>query len=300
MRDLTEVSVALSTWATGEIPRVRTGYKIFDGPTGGIATGEFATFMARTGVGKTWFGINVAARNPDTPALYVSLEMHDRYLLKRLAGVVTGRPTAEIEAALTKDGNSNLVNGVVERYSKLRIDDEPGLTIADLILKVEEYQDHTGDKCRLVIVDHTGLLSSFGMSEVESTRGLTKGLKQFARQMDLAVLALHQVRRGAAKSPARGEEAVQNEGHKMLHITDMEYGGEQDVDYLWGAYRPELEPALVPEWAEQRRGDMRMQFLKTRSDHPIPPTHRIGVSHFFEEASGQILEREYAGGWNHY
>ena len=69
LRDLPEVRDELYQWATSDVVRVPMGYRFFDDRTqGGMAPGQAMILLARTGVGKTWWLINVAVNNPNVVA----------------------------------------------------------------------------------------------------------------------------------------------------------------------------------------------------------------------------------------
>ena len=282
LRGLPALSDELSQWALSDIPRVPTGYEIFDSRTGGgIAPGEVMIFLARTGVGKTWFAVNVLANNPTIPSMLFSLEMHGRYILQRLAAVHQNTPTVKIEATLMRKGTANAVDQTVRDFPLLLVDDEPGLGLGDMLEMVELYGETHGEPVKLVVIDYIELIQSFGQSQQENVDRITWKLKDFARQADVAVIALHQVKRGESK------QGVQNQGHVPLAMTDARFGGEMAADYMMGMYRPSMNPKLMPEAALMGANDVRLQFLKTRTGGGI---EQFGVQHHWNPDSGKITE----------
>ena len=200
LRGLQSLSDELSQWALSDIPRVPTGYEIFDSRTsGGIAPGEVMIFLARTGVGKTWFAVNVLANNPTIPAVFFSLEMHGRYVLQRLSSVAQNVSTDQIEATLMRRGKADAVKRTVKEYPLLLLEDEPGLGLNDMLEELDLYGEVHGQKPKLVIIDYIELIKSFGQSQQENVDRITWKLKDFARRADVAVIALHQVKRGESR-----------------------------------------------------------------------------------------------------
>jgi len=282
LRDLDQVSDDLTQWATSDYARVPTGYSIFDGPTmGGIATGELMLFLARTGVGKTWFAVNVAAMTPTVPTVLISLEMHGRYLLKRLAGVHTDTPTQMIEQDLRKYGRSEAVDQTAHDFPLLAIEDDPGMGVLDISTTLDAYTEQRGVRPKMVMIDYLKLIRSFGDSEAVKVDEIAQDLKVLAREQDVGVVVLQQAKRGG------GDTGKTNDGHRPLTVTDSAYGGEYAPDYVMGMYKPSLNLALDPKTRKDMGHDMRLQFLKTRSDGELPLE---GVQHHWNRHTGKISE----------
>lgn len=292
-RNLTEVRGELIQWATGDIVRVPTGFSLIDKPTGGgPAPGELVMFIARPSVGKTWWALNVVASNPDTPTIFFSLEMHARYLLKRLAAVYTGIPTANIERALREEGWSPAIEKTVENFPKLALGDQPGLGIPDMLVACDDFADEFEARPKLIVIDFMELVRSFGMTDTESVKRLAMSLKDFAREVDSVVVVLHQVSRGAAVKRRDSDQAYVDEGHRPLTKGHAAHGGEYSADYMIGAFRPSLDPEMPAHEREARVDDFRMQFLKTRGDYPIDPHN--AVRHRWDPPTGRITELDWS------
>lgn len=282
LRNLAALSDELTQWATSDIPRVSTGYSIFDERTnGGIAPGEVALFLARSSVGKTWFVINMLNHNPSVPSIFFSLEMHGRYVLQRLAAVHTDIGTDFIENTMMERGKSEAVSQTVTSFPKLMVDDRPGMTLGDMLDACDEYEEVHGERPRLVGIDYMELIKAYGSSQMETVDKLAWAVKDFSRESDTAVVVLHQVKRGESK------KGHQNVGHMPLTMTDARFGGEMAADYVFGMYKPDLDPALSEEDREMMKSDIRLQFLKTRSGGGI---HPLGLQHFWDGRTGRISE----------
>jgi len=280
LRGLPALSDELSQWALSDIPRVPTGYDLFDLRTGGgIAPGEVMIFLARTGVGKTWFAVNVIANNPAIPTLLFSLEMHGRYILQRLAAVHQNVGTDHIEETMRRNGRANAVDQTVRDFPLLLVDDEPGLDLGEMLELTELYGETHGQPVKLVVIDYIELIKSFGQSQQENVDRITWRLKDFARQADVAVIALHQVKRGESR------HGTQNQGHIALSMTDARFGGEMAADYMMGMYRPAMNPKLAPAEADFLESDLRLQFFKTRTGGGLDP---YGTQHFWNKDTGRI------------
>lgn len=292
LQGLDSVQNDLVRWATSDISRVPTGYQVVDKPTGGgPAPGELLMFIARPGVGKTFWGLNVVANNPTTPALFVSLEMHARYMLKRLAAIHTGTPTAQIEKSLREHGWSAAVDKTVQEFPKLVFWDQPGVGLPELHQMVEDYREERQENPKLVVIDFLELLRSFGATETESVKRMAMELKNFAREEDVVVIILHQVARGTAIKRRGDEQAYVDEGHRPLTKGHAAHGGEYSADYMVGAYRPGLDPTLANIQREFVKRDFRLQLLKSRGDEEFNPNQ--AVQHDWDPATGRISEINY-------
>ena len=107
---------------------------------------------------------------------------------------------------------------------------------------LEEYAATFGQPARLAVVDYMELVRAPGMSQMESVDKLGWSLKDFARKEDIALVLLHQVKRGD-----------NNQGHQPLTMTDARFGGEMSADYVAGAFRPCLNPSLGPRLGTRPR-----------------------------------------------
>ncbi len=249
-------------------------------------------FISRTGVGKTWWGLNVLAANSDTPAIFFSLEMHSRYLLKRLAAIYTNTPTGRIEQALRQEGYSPAVDQTVEAFPMLALGDRPGVGIPDMMVAADDFAEEYGTRPKLIIVDYLELVQAFGTSEAESVKKLSMGLKNMARELDAVVVVLHQVARGVSVKRRGSDQAYVDEGHRPLTKGHAMHGGEQSADYMIGAFRPSLDPEMPAQDRARQDNDFRLQFLKTRGDYQIDPHN--AVQHHWDQPTGRITEIDWS------
>ena len=278
LRDLSQVRSELYRWATSDITRVPIGYSFFDDRThGGMAPGQAMIMLARTGVGKTWFLVNVAVNTPTVPTVMFSLEMHARYVLERVASCYTNTDTRKIEASMMDHGRSAAVELATDELSRLYIEDEPDLGLDDMSQVLEEYEERSAVRPRLVLIDYLELIRTYGSTQMDNVQGMARALKNFAREHDVALIVLHQVKRGEA-----------NAGHKPLDLTDGKFGGEESADYVLGMYKPSLNPNITQVTRDEMDNDIRLQFLKTRTGGGIQPD---GVQHRWCPATGRITSR---------
>ncbi len=277
LRDLKEVSDELARWAVSDHVRIPTGYSLFDDRTnGGMAPGQLTFLLARTGVGKTWWLINVAANTPEVPTIMFSLEMHGRYIMERIASVHTGVGTKEIETQLRAGDRCLPLERTVRDFPLLMIEDEPDIGLGDMTETINSYVELHGVQPRLILVDYLELIRAYSDNQMAKVQELARALKVFSREHDVAVVCLHQVKRGD-----------HNSGHLPLDLTDGKFGSEESADYVVGLYKPNLNPGISQELRESMDNDIRMQFLKTRTGGGIHPD---GKQHHWNGQTGKISE----------
>jgi len=257
-------------WASKEDARIQIGYPFFDSRTGGIALGEVCMFLARSGVGKTAWACNVAEMARRVPQVFFSLEMQGRFIASRIAAIHSNVPTRHIEWDLKNHGESSALDQLHRDFPFLTIVDTPGMSLRQMGEALDEAEIMwLGVKPRLIIIDYMELIKSAAMSAVEGLDGISRKLKDFARERDIAVVVLHQLNLSDAESG----------GWSPVRLRDARYGGPTAADYVLAGFRPSTKPGAYQD------GLIQMQFLKTRTDGGL---HASGVGHSFDDATLRI------------
>ena len=184
------VAVAAEMRTLTEISRITTGLAVYD-LEGGLSTGDLHALAARTRLGKTSAGLQVAhhvATILGLPTLFCSLEMSRYQILLRLRHLAS---PDEIEA------------------SEFRIVDPIGITAPDVASIVR--RSVARDGTRMAIVDHLQRIKPdpghrFARRDLE-IRDICETLANTARATGIAILALCQINREGAHG-AKGENAV--------------------------------------------------------------------------------------------
>jgi replicative DNA helicase len=126
------------------------------------------------------------------------------------------------------DGFTQAAQRVVN--SQLLIDDNSSLNLLELKNKARKVkQRHPDLSC--VIVDYLQLMTGQGETREREIAGLSRGLKQLARELALPVLALSQLNRG-----------LESRHDKRPVMADLRESGaiEQDADIIIFLYRDEV------------------------------------------------------------
>ena len=176
---------------------VPMGFAELDEPLGGLAKESLIILAARPSIGKSAFSLQVAANvaKRNVPVLYVSPEMSNDQLTKRLISMQSGVAYSK----LTKRKELSIIDikHLKEADEKIRtlplvIDDSSDQTITDLRLKARRMQSTSG--LGLLIVDYLQLLCE-GDDSKEAVTIVSKGLKAIAKDLKIPVWAVSQLSR---------------------------------------------------------------------------------------------------------
>lgn len=211
--------------------------------TGGIHRRDLTLIAARPSMGKSTVGLSVGLRLAfaGVGVGFISLEMDAEKLAARAATDIAFDWGVRIAYAdmirgnVDKDGLEALRQATrdVEKLP-LWIEDQSGLSMTDIRVKVEALimqAQQAGMALGAIIVDHIGLIrasSRYAGNRVNEIAEISAGLKQMAREHDIAVIALSQLNRALEQRP-----------DKRPQLSDLRDSGaiEQDADTIIFLYR---------------------------------------------------------------
>lgn len=237
--------------------KIRLGVPVLDRKMRGIAPGEVCEIIARAGVGKTAFLMNIisyVALNQKVPILFFSMEQPIVQVFERAAQITTEMPGAEIEdMAKRNDPNLETVfRATLMNYPNVYVVDEDFLTYEELRAFVEVAErDKIGDKVRLICIDYLGRMTGEYGSAYEVTSALAKLVKRLAKDLDVAIIYLHQTSR-AGKT---GADPV------TLDMARDSGVCEEAADFVLGLWRPDMDKAEAQKAEEE---ELRVAVLKNR------------------------------------
>ena len=219
--------------AKGGITGIPTGFKDIDDMLSGLQPSDLIILAARPSMGKTAFALNIAdyvAVEKDIPVAIFSLEMSKQQLVTRLFAM-EGRINAQnIRNGELSDAEFFDLSNVAGKIgkTKLIIDDTTAISLNELRTKCRKYKlEHD---IGLVVIDYLQLMSGNGKSEgrTQEVSEISRGLKAIARELDVPVIALSQLNRGAE---GRSD-------HRPI-LSDLRESGaiEQDADVIMFIHR---------------------------------------------------------------
>ena len=184
--------------SAGELIGYSTGIDQLDESTTGIRHGELWVLGALPGRGKTAFGIQMAANNAKrgNATVFFSLEMSRDQLFLRMLAAESSVPAAKVRNP--KWLNESQVQCLMDSTGDIRewplyVDDSASLTSEELTARAKLYIRRYGAK--LIVVDYLRLVESPGRELRERVANAANALRQLAKQENVAVLALSQLRR---------------------------------------------------------------------------------------------------------
>ena len=252
---------------------VESGLEPLDLMTDGFQRGEYCVLGARPSVGKTALALTLAMNAALKGARigFMSLEMKDTALLKRILAAQSNVSMGAIRAGLIGPRSfSDLMNAaVVMQDMKIFFGDVPNMSINDHV--AESRILRTREKIDMLIIDYIGLI---GVPQSDKPRWevfseVSQRLKSLARQLDIPVLALSQLRREAdGKRPG---------------LADLRETGsiEQDADLIMFMHREDKSndqaqgvELIVAKQRNGPTGEIKLLFDKSRMKFSIPAATR--------------------------
>jgi replicative DNA helicase len=221
-----------------------TGYVDFDELLSGLQPSNLVIVGARPSMGKTAFGLGMAANaalEAQRPVLFFSLEMGHLELTQRMlcsdAKVDSQRMR---NGSLSEDDWPKITRAVGKLgEAPIWIDDNPNLTVMEIRAKARRLKSRLGD-LGLIVVDYLQLMSGRGNAEnrqVEVSE-MSRGLKILARELETPIVALSQLSR-----------ALESRTDKRPMLADLRESGsiEQDADVVAFLYRDEVYNPESPD-----------------------------------------------------
>ncbi len=181
---------------------IPTGIGLLDSTITGLNRSDLIVLAARPGVGKTSFGLNIARHASVVSkrrVAFFSLEMSREQLASRLLST-----EASVEGTKLRSGDLNddewtriIEAGDILGKAELYFGDAPGITVPQMKAKVRRLKN-----VDLVIVDYLQLMSGGKKTDnrVNEISDITRNLKIMAKELDVPVIAMSQLRRPTERS----------------------------------------------------------------------------------------------------
>ena len=239
--------------ASGSYTGIPSGFPDLDNLTSGFQDSEFVVIGARPSVGKTALALTMAANiavQQHRAVGFFTLEMSAVALMQRLLASEARLDSNRIRSGLLRASDfSKITDAAARMYeAPLFIEDSPNLKLLDLRAQARRMKSNHG--VEIIFIDYLTLITSEHpeLARWEQFTEVSRSLKALARELDLPVVALSQVRR-------------ETEG-KMPTLADLRESGsiEQDADVVMFLHRErgtdenlnDVETELIV--AKQRNG----------------------------------------------
>lgn len=223
---------------------IATGFRCLDEHLGGLHGGQLVIIAARPGVGKTSLMLQLveSVAQQRFAAIVLSLEMTAGELMGRALARRVGVPARQLREGYP--GDWQILSRETERLAKLPIviDDEPDVTPLRVRAKVRRHyatlrQRFPGIGLGAVFVDYLQLMDpDQGEARRSENRAveigrMTRALKRMAKELDVPVVALSQLRRTEHNAKIRPPQ-----------LEDLRDSGciEQDADVVLFIHREDV------------------------------------------------------------
>lgn len=212
--------------ANESIRPLQTGYFEVDTLTGGFGKGELITLGARTSVGKSALGMNIAENvsRQGKRVLYITMEMTGKDLairslcsLGRVDNAFLrddGQPSQPVWEGLTRGVKAAAdLQLFIAKMARPTVEEIKALTRAF----------HRSNPLDMIVIDHLHLMSHGNNNEVVGIGNSTAELKGLALEIEVPILMMAQLNRGNAKenraptiTDLRGSGAIEQDSDRVL------------------------------------------------------------------------------------
>jgi len=238
----------------GHLSGITSGFRRLDSMTDGFQLGELAIIAARPSIGKTAIAIAIAkaaAIDSRIPTLFVSLEMSDESIVRRMVSTIGSVPMQDIKTGELDEGGMRAMGAATAKIagSPLHFAAGSGISgIATITAVIRRAVRKWG--VRLVLVDYLQKIHGSKAAEKRTYEiaEVSGKLKAVASDTKTAVVALAQLNRENEKTQPRPPR-----------LTDLADSGqiERDADLVLLLDRVRNEPKgeAIIAIAKQRDGE---------------------------------------------
>ena len=216
----------------GYITGVETGFS--DYKTSGFHKSDLIIIAARPAMGKSAFAINIAtnaAVNNNVPVVIFNLEMSKEQVANRILCSEAMVDSNKIRTGKIDDNEWIKLANASGRLAEapIYIDDTPGISIMEIRARCRKLK--LEKDIGLVVIDYLQLVQGNGKknnTREQEISEISRSLKILAKELDIPVIALSQLSRGAEKRD-----------DKRPMLSDLRESGaiEQDADIVMFLYR---------------------------------------------------------------
>jgi replicative DNA helicase len=244
--------------ARTEFTGIPSGFYDLDKITAGFQKAELIIIGARPAMGKTALALSMAANisiRQKRPAAFFSLEMSDHSLMIRLLSAEAGIDSRKLKAGFFVSSDFGRIFNAAEpvHAAPLFIVDDPNMTMMNIrsmarMLRVQE-------KVEIIFIDYIGLIASENtrLPRWEHVSDVSRSLKGLARELDIPVVALSQLRREAE--------------HQKPSLADIRESGsiEQDADLVMFLNRDRELDKTLEEQSKEEGQQVQLMLAKNRN-----------------------------------
>ncbi len=252
-----------------EVTGTGSGYRDLDRLTSGFQRGNLVIVAARPSMGKSAFGLGIAANlgvRQQVPVAVFTLEMSKAEVTQRLMCSEAKVESQRLRTGRLAPEDWPRLTAACDKLAKapIFVDDTGSVTMMEIRSKARRLKAKHPD-LGLVVIDYLQLMTSGTTAEnrVQEVSQISRNLKLLARDLDIPIVAMSQLSR-----------AVEQRHDKRPILSDLRDSGsiEQDADLVIFLYRDdyynedsELQGVAETILAKHRSGPtdtVKLSFLK--------------------------------------
>jgi replicative DNA helicase len=217
-----------------DVTGVPTGFRDIDRLTSGFQAGNLVIVAARPSMGKSAFGLGIAANlavRLGTPVAIFTLEMSKAEVTQRLMCSEAKVESQRLRTGRLAPEDWPRLTAACDKLAKapLFVDDTGSVTMMEIRSKARRLKSKHPE-LGLIVIDYLQLMTSGTTAEnrVQEVSQISRNLKLLARDLDIPILAMSQLSR-----------AVEQRHDKRPILSDLRESGsiEQDADLVAFLYR---------------------------------------------------------------
>ena len=217
-----------------DVTGVPTGFRDIDRLTSGFQAGNLVIVAARPSMGKSAFGLGIAANlavRLGTPVAIFTLEMSKAEVTQRLMCSEAKVESQRLRTGRLAPEDWPRLTAACDKLAKapLFVDDTGSVTMMEIRSKARRLKSKHPE-LGLIVIDYLQLITSGTTAEnrVQEVSQISRNLKLLARDLDIPILAMSQLSR-----------AVEQRHDKRPILSDLRESGsiEQDADLVAFLYR---------------------------------------------------------------
>jgi replicative DNA helicase len=228
---------------------IPSGFDVLDELTSGFQKSEFIVIGARPSVGKTALALSMAANISIVQRRAVgffTLEMSGMALIQRLLSSEARINSRKLRSGMLSPGDFHAITEAAGKIydAELYIEDLPNLKLLDLraLARRMKFQH----KIEIIFIDYLTLIQAENVElpRHEQIAEISRSLKALARELDIPIVALSQVKR-------------ETEG-KQPTLADLRESGsiEQDADVVMFLHRKRQSDKFADDYTNDVETDL--------------------------------------------
>lgn len=243
----------LRHFAANPKQRVRTGFDSIDFYIEGPAPGEVCTIIGRSYTGKSLLATNIMINHPEAHSIFFSLEMTRRMALSRLLAQYANFDAQRVRDAIKHNTIPELIDDMADVMKNHVIVDQSGLSVADMMVVIEDYEGMFGRKPEFIQIDYLERIGGIKSSGDgwQATEAAADQVKDLAKTLDIPVFLYHQTNRSEPEHQAPTEKSARG-------------GGYTEADFVLGMWAPGRDPKMAISERQALRNTVMINVLKNR------------------------------------